>query len=67
MVAVLLKSASSVRMKIALLAVQARELRMVSTAVATNASAFCLSAASLASSTVLPYGHGVSGWPAIVA
>ena len=46
-----------------LLPVQAFELVMVSTACCTKASAFCLSAASFASSTVLPYGQGVSAWP----
>ena len=55
------KSASSLRTKIALLPVHAFELRIVSTAVWTNASAFCLSATSNGSSTVLLYGHGVSG------
>src|SRR5690348_67665 len=50
-------------MKITLLPVHAFELRIVSTAVWMNASAFCLSAVSLASSTVDPYGQGVSGCP----
>src|SRR6476659_11356222 len=53
------KSFSSVTITMAELRVQARESVIVSTALFTNASAFALSAASLASSLVLPYGHGV--------
>src|SRR6266567_4245742 len=58
-----LKSPSSATMKIALCGVQARLDMIVPTAPLTNASAFCLSAASLGSSFALPNGHGVSGCP----
>src|SRR5689334_16542846 len=57
------KSPSSATMKIALCGVHARLDMIVPTAPWTNASAFCLRAASFGSSLALPNGHGVSGCP----
>src|SRR4029077_93099 len=58
-----LKSDSSATTKIALFPRQAFDDMIVCTAPATNASAFCLSDASLASSLVDPNGQGVPSLP----